>query len=774
MKKVAWAIAVVLGWACAGWAAAVRAAEPAPLTTLRAISDITNAEAVRHQRVSFEATVTYYRSYAKNLFVQDGDSAIFVHPTLVQKLVPGDRIRVQGTMQESFRPYIESADIKVVGRSPLPNPRLPTFEQMIRAETDCRLVTVRAVIQSAVIVPNLPASVSTTEIHLLVDGTDADASIDSDDPTRLKDLLDSEVEITGVQSGVFDNKMQETGILLHVQSLNQVKILKRALSDPWSIVITPMDRIVTGYRVRDLSDRQRVHGTITYYQPGAALILQDGSKSLWITTDILNPLQVGAVADAIGFPKVENGFLTLTHAEVRETSTQAPVTPALFTWRQLALGGNDLRSHVFDLISIEGQVVAQVRQATQDQYVLNSDGHLFSALIRHPGAITQAPLPPIREIPAGTHIRVTGICLPTDANPFNGEVPFDVLMRNVDDIMVVARPPWLNVAHLMLIVGLLLCLVIAIGTRGWIIERRVRRHTTSVAYLEQRRRHILEDINGARPLDEVIEQITELVSCKLQGAPCWFDIAGGARLGNCPSCLSSLRILEMAIRAHSGPPLGTVSAAFDLLNKPNAEQSDALSMGAGLASLAIGTRRLYSELVHRSEFDLLTDIQNRFSMEKHLDTLINETRPGAGMFGIIYIDLDGFKQVNDQYGHDVGDLYLQNAAARMKHQLRPADTLARIGGDEFAVLVPDVQSRADVEEIAQRLDRCFEMPFTAHHHVLQGSASVGIAIYPEDASDKDTLLMKADHAMYVAKNARKVKRQVHCTVPVLELVSKTR
>ena len=102
-------------------------------------------------------------------------------------------------------------------------------------------------------------------------------------------------------------------------------------------------------------------------------------------------------------------------------------------------------------------------------------------------------------------------------------------------------------------------------------------------------------------------------------------------------------------------------------------------MGAALASLAIGTRRLYSDLVHRSEFDLLTDIQNRFSMEKHLDALIDEARRTAGIFGIIYIDLDGFKQVNDVYGHHIGDLYLQDAASRMKRQLRPGDILARLG-----------------------------------------------------------------------------------------------
>ena len=126
-------------------------------------------------------------------------------------------------------------------------------------------------------------------------------------------------------------------------------------------------------------------------------------------------------------------------------------------------------------------------------------------------------------------------------------------------------------------------------------------------------------------------------------------------------------------------------------------------MASELATLAIETSRLYSDLVHRSEFDLLTDVQNRFAMEKNLGAMIQSARETAGIFGLIYIDLNEFKQVNDLHGHQVGDLYLQEVSRRMKRQLRPCDVLARLGGDEFAVLVSEVHNRADVEEIRARL-----------------------------------------------------------------------
>ena len=100
-------------------------------------------------------------------------------------------------------------------------------------------------------------------------------------------------------------------------------------------------------------------------------------------------------------------------------------------------------------------------------------------------------------------------------------------------------------------------------------------------------------------------------------------------------------------------------------------------------------------------------------------------------------------------------MYLQEVAVRMKRQLRPGDILARLGGDEFAVLVPAVQHRSDVQEIALRLERCFDEPFAADGFLLHGSASVGIAIYPEDATTRDAMLRAADAAMYVAKKTKK-------------------
>jgi predicted signal transduction protein with EAL and GGDEF domain len=110
-------------------------------------------------------------------------------------------------------------------------------------------------------------------------------------------------------------------------------------------------------------------------------------------------------------------------------------------------------------------------------------------------------------------------------------------------------------------------------------------------------------------------------------------------------------------------------------------------IGSKLAAVAVENRQLYAKLVYYSNFDRLTDIPNRLQMEHQLKEQLAQCAKEGSQFAIMYIDLDHFKQVNDLYGHTIGDQFLQRAAQRMSRQLRPDDLLARIGGDEFTVLL---------------------------------------------------------------------------------------
>ena len=723
------------------------AAAPDTITSLAALHSLTNDEAAQSIPVAFEATVTYHIPGSIGLFVQDGGFAIYADAPENVTLTPGDRVLVRGKTAPGFRPDIEAESVTVLGHGAVPAPVPASYTRLVRGDFDCLRVTVRGKVRSADLVTY--GKVANLYLELLMDGGPVDAIIDSSDSSMLGKLPGTEVEVTGSAAAIFDSKSQLTGILLKVPAISDLKVLQEAPSSPDALPFTPLDEILGHSYVRDLSERVRVEGTITYYLPGAALVLQDGARSLWIETKNEQPLTIGDRATASGYPAVRNGVLSLANAEVEDSYQRSPLTPQRVGWDELYSGTN-----AFNLISTEGQLVKEGREEYQDEYLLTTGGHLFTVLYRHIDEDLGFELPPMKQIPVGATVRVTGITsVSYGSNPFEGPAGFDVLLRSFDDIEVVAKPSWRNVHNLTRLVGILLAVIFIIGIGVIWTERQARLRHATTANLERRRGKILEDINNSQPLAEILENINELVSARLGGAPCWIQVKDGATLGNFLSenSRAGLRVVEEPILSRSGPALGAICAVLGPHTRPGTVETESLMQAAGLAKLAIETSRLYSDLVHRSEFDLLTDIQNRFSFEKQIEAAIEAARQSAGIFGLLYIDLDDFKQVNDQFGHHTGDLYLQEVALRMKRQLRPGDILARLGGDEFAVILPNIRGRADVEEITLRLERCFEQPFTWEGCTVNGTASIGIAIYPADGTTRDSLLSAADAAMYVAK-----------------------
>jgi diguanylate cyclase (GGDEF)-like protein len=755
MKRLILVIAILPGWASAAWASAL-----APLTTVQAIRALTNAEAGKGLPVAFQATVTYNRSYERLLFVQDGDAAIYIGYPTPLKLVPGDRVVVRGKTHKSFSPIVSADSVTLLGHGVVPKAEPASFDQMMRAETDGRMVTVRATIRAADQKLSPEAPVSFSRLQLLMDGGYFTADVEGEDAIALQGLLDADVELTGIASELFDSKMHHTGIHMYVQSLSYVKVIKRASSSPWSVPATPMDRVIDVYHSNDSTPRVLVHGTITYYLPGSTVVLQNGVKSIWINTLTYESLRIGDAADATGFPEVHDGFVNLTRGEIQDSHTPAPVTPIAVTWQTLSIQGYDSPGHHDDLVSIEGQVVTEVREDAQDELVLAVDGKLFSAIYNHPNG----PVPDAKVIPLGSRIRVTGICIQENSDPFTAQIPFKILLRNYDDITVVAKPSILSIRNLILVVGILLVVVFAVIARGWLIERNVRRQITTMAEIERQRSRILEDINGSQSLVKILEEIVAMSSFRLEGAPCWCEVGDGSIMGNCPPEPHNLRIVRVSIEARSGPALGALFAALAPETPPAVREIEGLSSGARLATLAIETRRLYSDLRRRSEFDLLTDIYNRFSLHKRLDIMIQDAGQG-GIFGLIYIDLDKFKPINDTFGHHVGDSYLQGIAMRMNDQLLGGDMLARLGGDEFAALVSLQRGRFDLEKIVARLEGCFDAPFVIEGHIIKGSASIGTAVYPEDGVTRDSLLSAADAAMYAVKKGKQQTAETPAEAP---------
>ena len=166
------------------------------------------------------------------------------------------------------------------------------------------------------------------------------------------------------------------------------------------------------------------------------------------------------------------------------------------------------------------------------------------------------------------------------------------------------------------------------------------------------------------------------------------------------------------------------------------------------------TQRKESEALiwKQANFDTLTGLPNRAMFHDRLQQEILKSGRGGLRLALLLIDLDQFKEVNDALGHDVGDSLLQDAAGRIRHCVRESDTVARLGGDEFTVIIPDLPDTGHLDEIAHKLIAALASPYQLANEIIHVSASVGISLYPGDASDIDALVKNADQAMYAAKN----------------------
>ncbi|CAK0781560.1 two-component system, cell cycle response regulator [Gammaproteobacteria bacterium] len=162
-----------------------------------------------------------------------------------------------------------------------------------------------------------------------------------------------------------------------------------------------------------------------------------------------------------------------------------------------------------------------------------------------------------------------------------------------------------------------------------------------------------------------------------------------------------------------------------------------------------------AELERVAYFDALTGVANRRLLVDRLSQALAHAQRSGRSLAICYFDLDGFKSVNDQFGHDAGDQLLVEMTSRLQSILRAGDTLARLGGDEFALLLSDIERDKECQGILERILASIRAPLTIKNQSVSVSASIGVTLYPLDDAEPGTLLRHADEAMYQAKAAGK-------------------
>lgn len=735
---------------------------PAPLTHVKDVVTLTNAQAAQSLPVALEGTITFVHPQEGNLFLQSDGYGVYASFSKDMGLLPGDQVIVSGVTDASFKPEVTASGVQFLAHGSLPVPIPAKFEDLIHSELDSRYVVISGHVLAASMDQDKPEP--GMRIHVKLPQGQLVAHIAHPGALRPEELLEADVRLTGVAGGDFDSKIQMAGVWMDMNSSQDVVFLQRPAADPWSLPLIPMDNVVFSYRDSNQSQRVRIAGTLTYFEPSALAVVEQQGRSMLVETDSTLPLHVGMGVEATGFPVISEGTVRLGNAQLRPMKTAAPTETQTIPWESASAG-----KYAYNLVAMEGQVVGLVHDSRVDLFIIYSEGHLFSATLRHTSSDADQTTATAQTPTIGSRIRVTGVCFVDTGNHWRDRLWFDIRMRSLGDIVVLQQPSWWTVKRLAYMVTLLSAVILIAVIWVGLLDRRLREQTGIVAKQsqedairerrlarqEQERSHILELISSSEPLPEVLREIRSMVSSRLFGSPCWFELHGTAEGTTELERPAGPAMIFQELFSPEGASLGFLLATPRLQSSAEADITAAMVAGARLAELAIDTRRLYSDLRHRSEYDILTDIPNRFSMDRHLDRLMQSAIRNEGVFGLIYVDLDRFKQVNDLYGHRTGDLYLQEVTRRMKLQLRAGDVLARIGGDEFIALVPILRSRSDAEEIAMRLERCFDEPFDLDGFRLHGASSVGLAVYPEDGTSKEELQRSADAAMYANKQTKR-------------------
>ena len=172
-----------------------------------------------------------------------------------------------------------------------------------------------------------------------------------------------------------------------------------------------------------------------------------------------------------------------------------------------------------------------------------------------------------------------------------------------------------------------------------------------------------------------------------------------------------------------------------------------VSTGKDVSERVLGQEKL----THQAHHDNLTGLPNRTLFRQRLSEALARTRRNEKLLALMFLDLDNFKRINDSLGHDVGDALLQQVAERLKESIRETDSVSRLGGDEFTVILEGINHVNNVIAIAQKLVHAISQPFVIDVHTLHVSVSIGITLYPLDDSEADLLIKNADMAMYHAK-----------------------
>ena len=782
----------------------------ATLTTALSVHQLPVSVAQRACPVHLRAVVTYFDPYDHLLFVQDRTDGIFVELSEKEKalLKAGDAVDVTGVTTADFAPDVAKGRIQILGHPGLPAPKRTAFGSANWGREDCHWIELEGIVQRVVqgradTLLTLAWGRASYKAHVLA-------------PAKsLAHLLDADVTLRGVCGALFNGKRQMLGIQMFVPGAECIRVLEAPSSNPFSVAPTPIADLLQFSRVRDMGHRVRVRGTVTYADLSGSTWVRDATGGVMVRDHDARGLAAGDLVDVAGFPEIAGFSPTLRGSELKRLQSGPPPAPLRITAEQAMKGNFDGQLVQIEgtLVDRLQQLTEQVLAVETGDVIFNANmPSTGAAQPFEPG--TRVRLNGICSVETE---QSRDLILPRTFRLLMRS-PADVVIVGRPPWLTAGRVvPTLAGAALLILAALAWVALLRKRVRAQTFALRAQTVQLQAAHQKTREalqkaceaealdltsKQILELIARDEPVDLIVDHIAEAVALHCEGAVCaillgpphspracvvpavpggWLEAWNRIDMNSVsfspefrdPKQFSDDQAWADFIDAQKNTRFRTfcsapvvvdgatagVIAAFFRNDKNSKLAQDGpggaqLGLWCNIAALALERRRLHDQLSHRAQHDGLTGLPNRALLYERMEAEIERARRGGSLLGVLYIDLDGFKQINDTHGHDAGALVLQEAARRMSQSVRRGDTVARIGGDEFVVLLPLLSRREDAAQIAEKIVATLREPIYANRQRLSVSACAGVAIWPLDGERPDPLLRFADAQMYGAKRRR--------------------
>ncbi len=675
---------------------------PAPLTTVSAIRNLSAAEAEQALPVRITGVITYIDPHWRQLFVQDRSGGIYVkysgnHP----ELAAGNRATLVGiTGAGDFAPVIVAPKFIPAGVAPLPDAVPVAMEKAAAGSLDAQYVSVEGIVHPIKVEGEFSDPTLTFELLGPIGQVHVSLAPLAANLEQAQHLADARVRIRGVFGTVFNARRQLVGYQLAVQDLSNIDVIEPAVADPFAMETTAIGSLLRYSPRASFGHRVKVEGIVTLVEPNF-LYLQDATDGVQVRGNT-HSVHVGDLVDAIGYPTLVGRYSPVMSDAVFQTlSHEGAIQPRLVTAETLLQGNEDSM-----LVSVEGKLLAAVDGPARKSLVLQSGVRTFTAQLENSDQGT-APW----RLQEGSVLRLTGVSS-TQVDPGRlyaildqDPIGFQILLRSPRDLTIIRNAPFWTLRATLGMLGLLSLLTTGILVWVSVLRRRVRSQTEAL-----------------RKASETAQAITDLSAAMER--------------------VSSEQQFDTQVSVRGSQEIAQLVVGFN-------------TMLSELEQRERAKRDAEARIQHMALIDDLTGLPNRRLLGDRLSQSLAKAKRENRMLALLYIDLDGFKLVNDSLGHSVGDFLLGEVAQRLKTRFRESDTLARIGSDEFTLILDHIHNVADTERTAENVLEVLKAPFAIEGHAIRITASIGISIFPDHGEEGGQLLQQADCAMYEAKRRGK-------------------